>query len=109
MGVFIGPWGSSTDLEKLVWLQVVPDRPSYVASRLGGVATTNFLHGLGLLLLVHTRVLKATGQTDIKHGWLAGRPLGPFVLGFGSLGPCVKYTLVVNFTLSSLEMLQFST
>jgi hypothetical protein len=27
--------------------------------------------------------------------WLAGRPFGPFGLGFGPLGPCVKYTPVV--------------
>jgi hypothetical protein len=44
-GVFIGPWGSSTDLEKSVWHQVV-------ASRSGGAASTNFLDRLGLLLLL---------------------------------------------------------
>jgi hypothetical protein len=44
-GVFIEPWGSSTDLEKLVWRQVVADRP-------GGAASTNFLHHLGLLLFM---------------------------------------------------------
>jgi hypothetical protein len=30
-GVFIGPWGSSTDLEKSVWCQVVAGWPSHVA------------------------------------------------------------------------------
>jgi hypothetical protein len=72
-------------LEKLVWCQVVAGRQSHVAGQLGGVASTNFLHRLGLLLLVQTRVLKATGQTNIKHGRPAkeiGRPaFGPFRVG----------------------------
>jgi hypothetical protein len=45
-----------------------------------------------------------------------GRPLGLLGLGSGALGPCVKYTPVVmmilhlvNFTLPSLEMIQFGT
>jgi hypothetical protein len=37
--------GSSTDLEKLVWHQMV-------VGRLGGAASIDFLHCLGLLLLV---------------------------------------------------------
>jgi hypothetical protein len=48
----MGPWGSSTDLEKLVWHQVVADRPSHVAGQPGGVASTDFLHCLGLPLHV---------------------------------------------------------
>jgi hypothetical protein len=51
-GVFIGVNGSSIDLERSVWHQVVVGRPSYVAGRLGGAASTDFLHRLGLLLLV---------------------------------------------------------
>jgi hypothetical protein len=51
-GVFIGPWGSSTDLENLVWYHVVADRPSHVVGRPGGAVSTDFLHRLGLLLLV---------------------------------------------------------
>jgi hypothetical protein len=43
--VFIGLWGRSTNLEKSVWHHVVAGRP-------GGVASTNFLHHHGLLLLV---------------------------------------------------------
>jgi hypothetical protein len=43
--VFIGVNRTSTDLERSVWRQVV-------AGRLGGVASTDFLHRLGLLLLV---------------------------------------------------------
>jgi hypothetical protein len=72
-------------LEKLVWCQVVAGQQSHVAGQLGGVASTDFLHCLGLLLLVQTRVLKATGQTNIKHGRPGkeiGRPaFGPFRVG----------------------------
>jgi hypothetical protein len=50
-GVFIGPWGSSTNLDKLVWCVVVAGRPTHVAGRPGGVASTDFLHRLGVLLL----------------------------------------------------------
>jgi hypothetical protein len=51
-GVFMGPWGSSTNLEKSVWCQVVAGRPSHVADRPGGADSTDFLHPLGLLLHV---------------------------------------------------------
>jgi hypothetical protein len=44
--------GSSTDLDKSVWHQVVAERPSHVAGQPGGVASTDFLHHLGLLLLM---------------------------------------------------------
>jgi hypothetical protein len=44
-GVFIGVNGTSIDLERLVWRQVVAGRP-------GGAASTYFLHELRLLLLV---------------------------------------------------------
>jgi hypothetical protein len=44
-GVFIGSWGSSTDLEKSGWHHMV-------AGQSVGVASTNFLHRLGLLLLM---------------------------------------------------------
>jgi hypothetical protein len=79
-GVFIGPWGSSTNLEKLVWRQVVAGWPSHVASQPGGAASTNFLHCLNLLLIMWAHVLEVTGQTGIKHG----RPADPwaFQLGF---------------------------
>jgi hypothetical protein len=53
-GVFIGLWGSSADFEKSVWHQLVAGPP-------GGAASTDFLHHLGLLLLVLTCVLKAAG------------------------------------------------
>jgi hypothetical protein len=72
----MGPWGSSTDLEKSVWHQVVAGRPGHMAGQPGGMASTDFLHCLGLLLLVQTIVLRATGQTDIKHG----RSAGPWAL-----------------------------
>jgi hypothetical protein len=51
-GVFIGVNGISIDLERSVWLQVVVERPSHIVGRLGGAASTDFLHPLGLLLLV---------------------------------------------------------
>jgi hypothetical protein len=79
----------------MVWHQVVAGWPSHVASWPGGAASTDFLHRLGLLLLVWTRVLEAVGQTGIKRG-----RLGPFGLGFGPLSPCVKYTAVVMMILT---------
>jgi hypothetical protein len=51
-GVFIGVSGTSTDLERSVWRQVVADRTSHVASRPGGAASTDFSHCLGLPLLM---------------------------------------------------------
>jgi hypothetical protein len=51
-GIFIGSWGSFIDLEKSVWCQVVAGWPSHVAGQPGGAATTDVLHGLGLLLLM---------------------------------------------------------
>jgi hypothetical protein len=51
-GVFIGVNGIPTDLAKPVWRQVVAGRPSRVVGRSGGSASTDFLHRLGLLLLV---------------------------------------------------------
>jgi hypothetical protein len=43
-GVFIGVNGTSTDLERSVWFQVVPGQPSHVVGRPGGEASTDFLH-----------------------------------------------------------------
>jgi hypothetical protein len=60
-GIFIGVQGWVTDLVKSVTHQVVASRPC-------GSASTDFLHRLGLPLLVWTRVHEATSQTDIKHG-----------------------------------------
>jgi hypothetical protein len=59
VGVFIGPWGSSTDLAEVVTHQVVASWPGIEAS-------TDFLHRLGLPLLMWTCVHEASGQTDIK-------------------------------------------
>jgi hypothetical protein len=88
--VFIGPWGSSTDLAKVVTLQVAAGRPIHVSGWPGGTASTTFLYRLGHPLLVWTRVHEAMGQTNLRPGWPAGRPLGPFSLGFGPLSPRVK-------------------
>jgi hypothetical protein len=51
-GVFIGVQGGVTDLVKSVTHQVVAGRPSHMAGQPCGLASTNFLHRLGLLLLV---------------------------------------------------------
>jgi hypothetical protein len=39
-------------LEKSVWCQVVVDQPSHVVCRPVGAASIDFLHRLGLLLLM---------------------------------------------------------
>jgi hypothetical protein len=51
-GVFIGSWGSSTDLAEAVTQKVAAGWPSRMAGQLGGTASTSFLHRLGLPLLV---------------------------------------------------------
>jgi hypothetical protein len=51
-GVFIGPWGSSTNLAKAVTCQVATGQPSHMPGRPGGEASTDFLHRLGHPLLV---------------------------------------------------------
>jgi hypothetical protein len=51
-GVFIGVKGGVTDLVKLVTHQVMVGRPSHVAGRPSGSASTNFLHRLGFPLLM---------------------------------------------------------
>jgi hypothetical protein len=42
--VFIRVNGTSTNLEKSVWCQVVAGRPSHMADRPSGAASTDFLH-----------------------------------------------------------------
>jgi hypothetical protein len=39
-GVFIGPWGSSSDLAEDVTHQVATGKPSHVAGRSGGITST---------------------------------------------------------------------
>jgi hypothetical protein len=51
-GVFIGVQGGVTDMVKSVTRQVVPGRPSHVAGRPCGSASTDFLNLLGIPLLV---------------------------------------------------------
>jgi hypothetical protein len=51
-GVFIGPWGSSTNLTKVVTHQVVARQPSHMAGRPMSLASSDFLHRLGLPLLM---------------------------------------------------------
>jgi hypothetical protein len=108
-GVFIGVNGTSTDLGRSVWHQVVGGRPSHLAGRPGGVSSTDSSFS-SLCRRVVTKALAKPPQT------LAGQPQGPLDLGFGPLGPRVKYTPVVMMILtfvqhhlSSLEILQFGT
>jgi hypothetical protein len=51
-GVFIGVQGGVTDLVTLVTHQVVGGRPSHITGQPCDSASTNFLHRLGLPLLV---------------------------------------------------------
>jgi hypothetical protein len=67
-GVFIGVQEVVTDFVKSVTHQVVAGRPSHVAGQPCDSASTDFLHRLGLPLLMFTRVHEAAGQTDIKPG-----------------------------------------
>jgi hypothetical protein len=50
--VFIGVQGNVTDLVKSVTLHVVAGWPSHVASQLCGLASTDFLHCIGLPFIV---------------------------------------------------------
>jgi hypothetical protein len=68
-GVFIGLNGTSTDLEMLVWLQMVAGWASHVASRLGGAASTD----LGFSSLYRRVATKARAEPPQT---LAGRPMG---------------------------------
>jgi hypothetical protein len=91
-GVFIGVNGTSTDLERSLWHQVVAGRPSRMAGRAGGAASTDFLHRLGLSSSCRRLATKARAEAPQT---LVDRPLGPLGLGSGPLGPGVKYTHVV--------------
>jgi hypothetical protein len=51
-GVFIGVQGEVSDLVKSVTRQVVVGRPSHMADRPCGSTSTDFLHRLGLPLIV---------------------------------------------------------
>jgi hypothetical protein len=89
VGVFIEPWGSTTDLAEAVTYQVVAGQPSYVASRLMSLAYTDFLHCHSLSFLVYTRVQEILVQTN--SSWPAGHPLGPLISGLYTLSPSVRY------------------
>jgi hypothetical protein len=81
-GVFIGVQRGVTDLVKLVTRQLVAGRLIHVTGHLCDLASTDFLHCLGLPLLVQIRVHEVVGQTDIKPGRPArgfGRSVTPWV------------------------------
>jgi hypothetical protein len=50
--VFIGPWGSSTDLAKVVTRQVAADRSGHMAGRPMSLASIDFLHRHSLSVLM---------------------------------------------------------
>jgi hypothetical protein len=99
-GVFLGVNGTSTDLERSVWPQVVAERPSHMAGRVEWPPLTRasppridaWQRRLGLNRL-------KPWPTDQGFG-LSGRHLGPLGLGFDPLGPRVKYTPVVMMILT---------
>jgi hypothetical protein len=80
-GVFIGLSGTSTDLERSVWHQVVAGRPSHVADRPVGTASTD----LGFSSSCRRMVTKAqaelpqtlAGQTRSWAGWPTPLPTRP--------------------------------
>jgi hypothetical protein len=74
-GVFIGPWGSSTNLVEAVSRHVVAGQPSHVAGWPGGTTSTAFIHRIGLPLLMYTCVHLAAGRTNVKLGRPAPRPI----------------------------------
>jgi hypothetical protein len=68
-GVFIGVNGTSTDLERSVWCQVMAGRPSHMAGWPGGAASTDSGFSSSCRCVV-TKVQAEPPQT------LAGRPRG---------------------------------
>jgi hypothetical protein len=108
-GVFIAVNGTSTDLQRSVWRQVVVSWPSHMAGRPGGVASTD------LAFSSSCRCVETKAQAEPPQT-LAGRPLGPLDQGSSLLGPHVKYIPVDMMILTfgqlhfvTLEMLQFDT
>jgi hypothetical protein len=70
-GVFIGVNGTSTDLEWSVWRQVVVRRPSHMAGRPSGVASTDFSTNSSISSLCRCMGTKAWAKPPQT---LAGRP-----------------------------------
>jgi hypothetical protein len=64
-GVFVGPWGSATDLVEALTRQVVVGRASHVASRPTSLGSIDFLHCHSLPLLDRVEVpdLSVSGDT----------------------------------------------
>jgi hypothetical protein len=91
-------------MEKLVWCQVVADRPSHMSCR---VEQSHRLYPLPWPSTPHVDTCpQSRGPNPHKTWpanqgvWPASRPLCPFGLGFGPLGPCVKYTPMVMMILT---------
>jgi hypothetical protein len=94
-GVFIGLNGTSTDLERSVWRQVVARRPSHVVGRLGGAASTDSGFSSSCRHVATKAWVELPQTLAGRPRSRAGKPLGPLGLGSGPLGPRVKYTLVM--------------
>jgi hypothetical protein len=96
-GVFIGVNGTSTDLQRSVWRQVVASQPSHVAGQPGGAASTDSGFSSSC------RRVATNAQAEPPQ-ILAGRPrnwdLDPLRLGSIPLGPRVKYTPMVMIILT---------
>jgi hypothetical protein len=96
-GVFIGTWGSTTDMAKAVTRQVV-------ACWLMSLASTNFLHCLGLPLIVYTHVHEVLVRTDTKVGRPIGHPLEPLVSGLCTLPPHIRFIPEVTLILVEFQI-----
>jgi hypothetical protein len=70
-----------------------------VAGQPSGVASTDFLHRLGLLLFVWIRGNQVLGRTTLNPGQPAS-PFAHLAWGLAPLGPCVKYTPVAMMILT---------
>jgi hypothetical protein len=93
IGVFIGPWGSSTDLAEAVTRQVTTGRPSHMAGQPMSLASNDFLHRHSLPL----------GPNRHK-GWPAGHPLSPLVSSLHTLPLHVRYILGVTLILVEFQI-----
>jgi hypothetical protein len=89
MGVFIGPWGSSTDLAEVVTHQVVAGQPSHVAGGQVERLPPPFSTTSGFSSMCRCVATKARAKPPQT---LVGKPLDPLGLGSSSLGPRDKYT-----------------
>jgi hypothetical protein len=110
-GVLIGVNGISTDLERSVWSQLVAGQPSHVVDRPGGAASIDSGFSSSC------RHVATKFRVELPKT-LLGRPapgrtwpgVWPHLVHMSNTPPWWWWFWhLVNFTLSSLEMLQFGT